>query len=87
MIQLSESVLLSKVDDEVVLLDADKSVYYGLNPVGSRMLELLTECGNLETAMRIAESEFDSAPERVRSDFLTLLDTLLKHELVQVHVP
>jgi hypothetical protein len=85
MIRLSDSALVSRVDDEAVLLDADNSIYYGLNSVGSRMLELMTENDDCETAIRLAVEEFDTSPDRVRSDFLALLETLLTHELVKVN--
>jgi len=83
MITLNESVLLSRVDDEAVLLDADSSVYYGLNPVGSRMLQLLEESGDRETVIRLVASEFDASEERVRNDFAILMKALLEKGFVK----
>lgn len=77
MIRLSDSILLSRVDDEAVLLDADSSTYYGLNPVGSRMLQLLSENADQETVIRLVAEEFDAAEERVRQDLSALVKTLL----------
>jgi hypothetical protein len=74
---------MSRVDDEVVLLDADSSVYYGLNAVGSRMLELLTESRNLETAIHLAEGEFDASEECIRKDLFALLNVMIEKGLVK----
>ncbi|MDP2790122.1 MAG: PqqD family protein [Rectinemataceae bacterium] len=82
MIRLNDSVLLSRVDDEAVLLASDSGVYYGLNAVGSRMLELLTECGDRETAMSRAAQEYEAPADLLRADFLALLDSLLAKKLI-----
>lgn len=83
MIRLNDSVLLSRVDDEAVLLDADSSVYYGLNASGSRMFELLTECGDRESAIHLAADEYDAPEESVRNDLNALLDTMIEKGLVK----
>lgn len=83
MIRLSDSILLSRVDDESVLLDADSSVYYGLNPVGSRMLQLLTENADQEAVIRLVADEFDAAEERVRHDLAALVKAMLSKGFVK----
>jgi len=83
MIRLKDSVLVSRVDGEAVLLDADSSEYYGLNSPGTRMLDLLADCGDQETAIQLAAAEFDAPEERIRSDFIALLNALLEKGLVR----
>ena len=41
--QLAKEVLSSKIDEEIVLLAVDAESYLSLDPVGSRIWELLSE--------------------------------------------
>lgn len=82
MIRLNDSILVSHVDDEVVLLSADSGVYYGLNAVGSRMLELLMKYGNRESAISRAVQEYEAPEELLRADFFALTKTLMDKRLV-----
>ena len=47
-----EGVIAKMVGSEMVLLDYDRGIYYGLNPVGARLWQLLSEG---ETSERIVE--------------------------------
>ena len=40
--QISKEVLSSKIDDEVVLMSMEADAYFGLDPVGSKVWELLS---------------------------------------------
>lgn len=85
MIRMNDSVLLSSIDKEVVILDPDSNLFYGLNEVGSRMLELLREQGELEKAICIAEQEFEAPAGCVRKDFLRFYDEIYEKGLVKVY--
>lgn len=85
MIRMNDSVLLSRIDNEVVILDPDSNLFYGLNVAGSRMLDLLTEHADLETAIRFAEQEIEAPAGCVRKDFLKFFDELSEKGLVKVH--
>jgi hypothetical protein len=70
------------IDGEMVLLDAKSGAYYGLNEVGSRMVELALQLSDNETIIKTITEEFDAEESLIRDDFAELMDTLLKKELI-----
>lgn len=82
MLQLTDTVLLSRVDDEIVLLDSSSGKYFGLNPVGSRLVELLLESPDHESALRRAALEYDAPEAEIRGDLGRLLTGLRSRGLV-----
>jgi len=70
--------------DEVVLLSLKRGVYYGLDPVGSRVWQLL-ETPQTVAALRDAIlEEYDVTPERCEEDLFALLRHLAEEELIEV---
>ncbi len=82
MIRLADSVQMSRVDEETVLLDSASGKYFGLNAVGSRFVELLLQSGDGETALQRALAEYDAPDEQIRGDFHTLLENLDSRGLI-----
>lgn len=73
----SPDVLAQAVGDETVLLDLASEKYFGLNPVGSRIWELLGQQATLNDVLRQLCTEFDAPAERIQSDLLALTQALL----------
>jgi hypothetical protein len=67
-----------------VLYSPQDEVYFGLNPVGVRVWELLPPASQrLDEVCRILESEYPDAPaEMIRADVSELLEELEKLGLV-----
>ncbi len=83
-IRPAAQVIAKVVGDELVLLDLERGVYYGLNEAGARIWQLLAEGGSIAVvAARMAE-EFDVAPEEVERDVLALVEELRERELVVI---
>lgn len=78
------AVVFREVEDGAVLLHTESEVYFGLNPVGSRVWQWLpprsSDLGELTA--RVREEYPDSDPEQVREDVEELLETLEEHGLV-----
>ena len=71
-----------RVDDEIVILDLNTSVYYSLDEVGARMWELLLDgLAPDEVAGRICD-EYDAAPARARADLDELVALLRRESLL-----
>ena len=76
------SVVFRELDGEAVLLHLDTGVYFGLDPVGTRVWTLLLEHGSpAEVCDRMLE-EFEVSSEVLQPDVLHLLDELLDKGLV-----
>jgi Coenzyme PQQ synthesis protein D (PqqD) len=81
--QVLSTTLLQKVGGESVLLDLESGTYYGLDEVGTRMLELVREHGSLEPVVAAMLREYEVGEEQLRRDLEDLLDKLAEHGLVQ----
>jgi hypothetical protein len=80
----SENQVSSRVGDETAILDLDSSVYYGLDPVGARIFELLAEPVPLESVLQTVIAEYEIDAETARIDLFALVRDLLAQKLVVV---
>jgi hypothetical protein len=68
---------------EAVLLDLNTGVYYGLDPVGTRVWRLLQEPRSLAKLRDAIVDEFDVSPERCEADLAAFLASLNAHGLLR----
>jgi hypothetical protein len=80
----SDNQVSSRVGDEIAILDLDSSVYYGLDPVGARIFELLAQPVPLESVLHTVVAEYDIDTETARNDLFALIEDLLAQKLVVV---
>ncbi len=78
-----DGVIAKMVGSEMVLLDYDRGIYYGLNPVGARVWQLLAEGEAMEAIVERLAGEYDVARQTLESDVAALLRDLEAKELVQ----
>lgn len=80
--EFSPEVLFQPMGDEAVLLNLSDNHYYGLNEVGARMWELLSEQGQLEPVLAQLLTEFEVDEETLRQDIATLIDELVNRQML-----
>ena len=73
--------------DELVLLNLDTEIYFGLDEVGTRMWDVLSSSPSVEAAFEQLLSEYDVDPASLRADLETLLTQLVDGGLVELHDP
>lgn len=73
-----------QVGEETILLDLVGERYFGLDPVGTRIWQLLAAAPQLEQVHRVLCGEFDAEPARIRDDLLALVDELSSSGLVEI---
>lgn len=83
-VAISDEVLMQEVGDEVVLLDLASERYFGLDPVGTRIWELLPQRRDLAAVHQALCEEFDALPATIEHDLLALVRTLAEAGLVTV---
>ena len=83
-IRLPRDVLISRLQEESVLLNLDNERYYGLDDVGTRMLSVLTSSDSVQSAWLQLVDEYDVDREVLREDLATLVERLLEQGLVEV---
>ena len=75
-------VLCRVVDDEAVVLDLDDGQYYGLNSVGTRLWQLLSQGASLSAICNALVAEFEVGRDEVRADVDAFLAELIEKGLV-----
>lgn len=83
-VTISPKVLFRDLGGEVVLLEVDAGLYYGLNESGARMWHLLVQHGNSDLVYRSLLDEYDASAERLKADFLGFLESLSSRGLLQI---
>jgi hypothetical protein len=81
-VRIPQEVLARQVGDETVMLDLAKGAYFGLDPVGARMWQLLAEGRTLAEVCDVILAEYETSRDTVERDLLALVDDLLKQGLV-----
>lgn len=74
----------SKLGDEVVILNLRNGVYYGLDPVGARIWELIQEPRSVQEVCAVLLEEYEVTLEQCASDVLALLRDLEAQGLIEV---
>lgn len=80
----SDEVLAQEIGGETVLLDLASEQYFGLDPVGTRIWELLADTPPLRQVHETLCAEFEATPERIRDDLIALMQQLRDAGLVRV---
>lgn len=70
------------IEGEAVILSMDTKVLRGLNPVGSRVWELIDGARSVAEIARLIAGEFDATPEQAEADVRRFVDELLAQGLV-----
>jgi coenzyme PQQ synthesis protein D (PqqD) len=83
-ITIPEDVLFRDLDGEAVLLNLKTGTYFGLNPVGTRMWQLIGEQRSLARVLDVLASEYDADRDVLATDLLALAGELCAHGLGQI---
>jgi hypothetical protein len=83
-VRIPKDVLFQDLDGEAVLLNMQSGKYFGLDPIGTRIWNLLIEHGSLAIAYQSVLDEYDVDPDRLRFDFLALVDQLAMNGLIEL---
>jgi len=69
---------------EAVILNLSNGGYYGLNPVGARIWELIQEPRTVAEVQVALVDEYDVEPDRCASDLLTLIREMIDESLIEI---
>lgn len=81
-LRVSDQVIFKPVGDEMVLLDFQSGMYYGLDPIGARIWQLLAAEHSLGDIVETILGEYDVAREEVERDIDRLVEELERRGLV-----
>ncbi|WP_194776164.1 PqqD family protein [Pararhodonellum marinum] len=81
--QRKEDVISGKLQEELVMMDLEKGKYFSLNPVATRIWELLENPLNKQELCSILMEEYDIASEVCEKDTLSYLEEMTKLGLIK----
>lgn len=83
-ISVSTNILVSNVADELVILDFNNEIYYGLNKTGSRVWNSLAKGNSILDTYEILLMGLKVQKEILLRDILTLIEKLAAKGLVNI---
>lgn len=85
-VRVPDGILFHVLEDELVLLNLNTGVYFGLNRVGTRIWQLLIEqpARPLQQVLDILVDEYDVARSRCEEELLRLVASLQEKRLLEV---
>lgn len=84
LVKVSEDVLFQELDGEAVLLSMQSESYFGLDPVGTRIWELLRMHGLVGTVADKLLTEYDIGKEDLQQHLLEFVEKLHSKGLISI---
>jgi coenzyme PQQ synthesis protein D (PqqD) len=81
-VRASDDVVVRELDGEAVLLNLESGMYFGLDPVGTRVWQLIDQHHRLSAVVKSMCEEFDAPPETIERDVLRLVSELVEKRIV-----
>jgi hypothetical protein len=80
---IPDDVMFRILGDEAVILNVGSGVYFGLDEVGTRMWQLMSEHGSTEKVIEVMLTEYEVDEEQLRGDLEKLIQQLSEKGLVK----
>jgi len=81
---LSPDTVYRELDGEAVILHLESGQYYGLDPIGTRIWELIADHSRPRDIAAVLVGEYDVSPRQLEADLLDLLARLAERSLIDV---
>ncbi len=82
--QINHNVLSSKIDEEAILMSIEAESYFGLDPVGSRIWELLSnQPATTNDLVEILMKEYDVDKATCSTQVQQFIDEMISKNLIQ----
>jgi hypothetical protein len=84
MVSQIEDIVASDIDDEKVMMSVEKGQYFGLEPVGSRIWEMIEQPVRVSELIDALLGKYDVDRETCEKDVLAFLEELHEAGILQV---
>jgi len=81
-IKIPAQVMARQVGAETVILDLATGTYFGLDPVGARIWQLMSEGKTLSEVCDAMQAEFEVSREDIQRDVIELTEKLKAQQLI-----
>jgi len=82
-VRVNDQVVFRTIDGEAVLLHVDRGLYFGLDPIGTRVWEAVVEHGCVRPVLETLVEEFDVTADALAADVTRLLGELADNNLIE----
>ena len=76
-LRIPPHVVTRKVGEETVILNLDSGTYFGLDPIGSRFLDLLEVHATIASVIPVMLEEFEVTEAQLEGDLAQLSEEML----------
>jgi len=83
-VMLEDNVVSCDLDGEAAILNMDNGVYYGLDPIGAKIWNLIQNPIKINHIVEMVLDEYDVEPDRCHDDILELIEQLVNNGLVKI---
>ena len=83
-VSTSKSQISTNLSDEIVILNTENGVYYGLNQVGAFIWKHIQEPIQVSNILSILLEHYDVDAGNCTNDLLAILNDLDRHGLIEV---
>lgn len=83
-IKVSHDVVFRILGGEAVLLNLATGTYFGLDDVGTRMWQLMSEHGSIDKVIEVMLKEYEVEKALLQRDLDKLVKDLVEHGLVNI---
>jgi hypothetical protein len=80
----TKELVSSDLDGETVLLSIETGKYYNMDPIGSRIWELIKDPMSVSDLIDILLGEFEVDPKQCEAEVLAFLNKLAEDNLIQI---
>ena len=83
LIVIADGLEAANLEGETVLLDVNSGHYFGLNEVGSRIIDLVAEPTTADAVVQTMAAEYDVDEERLASDVASFIQQMIERKLIR----
>jgi hypothetical protein len=83
-VQVASNQTATEIDGEKIILDLRRGIYYGLNPVGADIWDLIQTPTAVDAIVDAITAEYEVDREQCMNDTVRLIETLHEKDLVEI---
>ena len=83
LIVVADGLEAANLDGETVLLDVNSGHYFGLNEVGSRIIELVEKPTTTNEVIQVMLKEYDVEANRLEQDVAAFIQQMIERKLIR----
>jgi len=83
-LRVRDHIQFTVIDNEAVILDLNSGMYLGLDEVGTRVLQTISETGNIQKAMQALLTEYQVSEDVLQSDVAKLVEEFIARGILEI---